>query len=57
MMDIDHLSLVAFAKSWGLLYLIALSVGVLVYAYWPANRQRFDRAGSSILGEDDRPCT
>jgi cytochrome c oxidase cbb3-type subunit IV len=56
-MDIDHFSIVAFAKSWGLLYLIALSVGVLVYTFWPSNRERFDRAGNSILGEDDRPCT
>ena len=56
-MDIDHLSVVAFAKSWGLFYLIALSIGVMVYALWPSNRNRFDRAGSSILDEDDRPWT
>ena len=31
-MDIDHQSLVGFAKSWGLFYLIALAVGVLIYA-------------------------
>jgi cytochrome c oxidase cbb3-type subunit IV len=56
-MDIAHLSVVAFAKSWGLFYLMALSVGVMVYAFWPSNRERFDRAGNSILGEDDRPWT
>ncbi|MGE3740874.1 MAG: CcoQ/FixQ family Cbb3-type cytochrome c oxidase assembly chaperone, partial [Geminicoccaceae bacterium] len=31
----DHETLVAFAKSWGLFYLIALSVGVLIYTFWP----------------------
>ncbi|MCP8896151.1 cbb3-type cytochrome c oxidase subunit 3 [Shinella daejeonensis] len=54
-MDIDHTSLVAFAKSWGLFYLMALAVCVLVYALWPGNRKRFDRAKKSILDKDDRP--
>lgn len=54
-MEFDHQSLVAFAKSWGLSYLIALSVGVLVYAFWPSNKKRFERARQSILNHDDRP--
>lgn len=54
-MDVDHTSVVAFAKSWGLFYLIALAMGVLVYAFWPGNRKRFDRAKTSILDKDDRP--
>ncbi|MCO5154111.1 MULTISPECIES: cbb3-type cytochrome c oxidase subunit 3 [unclassified Shinella] len=54
-MDIDHNSVVAFAKSWGLFYLILLAAGVVIYALWPGNRQRFDRAKMSILDKDDRP--
>jgi cytochrome c oxidase cbb3-type subunit 4 len=54
-MDLDHDTLVAFAKSWGLFYLIALSIGVLAYTFWPSNRQRFDRAKRSILERDDKP--
>lgn len=55
-MGIDHQTLVAFAKSWGLFYLIALAVGVLIYALWPSNRKRFDRAKRSILEDaEDRP--
>jgi cytochrome c oxidase cbb3-type subunit 4 len=27
-----------FSKSFGLFYLIALSIGVLVYAFWPSNK-------------------
>ncbi|CAH1669042.1 Cytochrome c oxidase subunit CcoQ [Hyphomicrobiales bacterium] len=54
-MDLDHGSLVGFAKSWGLFYLIVLAAGVLVYALWPSNRARFDRAKNSILDKDDRP--
>lgn len=54
-MEVDHDSAVAFAKSWGLFYLIALAAGVLIYALWPGNRKRFDRAKTSILHKDDRP--
>ncbi|WP_269930309.1 cbb3-type cytochrome c oxidase subunit 3 [Aminobacter sp. HY435] len=54
-MDLDHNSVVAFSKSWGLFYLIALAVGVLVYTFWPSNRKRFNQAKNSILGGDDKP--
>jgi cytochrome c oxidase cbb3-type subunit 4 len=51
----DHQSIVGFAKSWGLFYLIALAIIVVIYAFWPSNRKRFDRAKRSILDEDDKP--
>lgn len=54
-MGFDHQAVVAFAKSWGLFYLIAMAVAVLVYALWPSNRKRFDRAKHSVLDKDDRP--
>lgn len=54
-MAFDHETLVAFSKSWGLFYLIALAAAVLVYALWPSNRKRFDRAKNSIFNKDDRP--
>jgi cytochrome c oxidase cbb3-type subunit 4 len=54
-MDFDHDTLVAFSKSWGLFYLIAFAIGVLVYTFWPSNRKRFDRAKRSILDRDDKP--
>ncbi|UDF31781.1 UNVERIFIED_ORG: cbb3-type cytochrome c oxidase subunit 3 (plasmid) [Roseateles sp. XES5] len=54
-MEVDHNSVVAFAKSWGLFYLIAMAGGVLIYAFWPGNRKRFNRAKTSILDKDDRP--
>lgn len=55
MMGLDHETLVAFAKSWGLFYLIALSLGVLVYTFWPSNKDRFDRAASSIMDDEAGP--
>lgn len=51
-----HDTLVWFSKSFGLFYLIALSVAVVVYAYWPSNKRRFDRAADSILHDEDKPC-
>jgi cytochrome c oxidase cbb3-type subunit IV len=54
-MELDYQATVAFAKSWGLFYLIAFAIGVLVYVFWPSNRSRFDRAKKSILDKDDKP--
>lgn len=54
-MTVDHQTLVAFAKSWGMFYLIAMAVAVTVYALWPSNKRRFDRAKNSILDKDDKP--
>lgn len=54
-MGFDHDQLVAFAQKWGLLYFLALSAGVAIYALWPPNRKRFDRAKHSVLDKDDRP--
>ena len=54
-MIITHETLVWFSQSFGLFYLIALSVAVVAYAYWPRNRQRFDRAAQSILNDEDHP--
>jgi cytochrome c oxidase cbb3-type subunit IV len=54
-MDLDHDTLVAFAKSFGLFYLIALSIGAMIFAFWPSNKKRFDRAAKSILDDEDTP--
>lgn len=50
-----HDFLVAFSKSWGLFYLIAMAIAVIVYAFWPSNRRRFDDAKRSILDREDEP--
>jgi cytochrome c oxidase cbb3-type subunit 4 len=50
-----HETLVAIAKSWGLFYLIALSIGVLAYTFWPGNRKRFTHAKNSIMNDESGP--
>ena len=54
-MDIDHGVVVAFAKSFGLFYLIALSVVVLIYTFWPSNRRPFDEAAQAVIDAEDTP--
>ena len=54
-MGLDHDTVVWFSKSFGLFYLIAFAIAVLIYAYWPSNRARFDEAAASILRDEDKP--
>lgn len=55
-MDLDHNTVVGFSKSFGLFYLIAMSIGVVIYAYWPSKKKQFDHAANSIVSDDeDRP--
>jgi cytochrome c oxidase cbb3-type subunit IV len=40
------------AQSAGLLYFVAMFLGVVAYALWPGNRTRFERAARTPLNED-----
>jgi cytochrome c oxidase cbb3-type subunit 4 len=50
-----HEDLVWLAQSFGLFYLIGLSLAVLVYVYWPSNKKRFEQAAQAILQGEDKP--
>lgn len=57
-MSVDHDTLVWLSKSFGLFYLVALSVLIVAYAYWPSNKQRYERAATIVLRDEehgDRP--
>jgi cytochrome c oxidase cbb3-type subunit 4 len=54
-MNVSHEDLVWLAQTFGLFYLIGLSLIVLVYVYWPSNKKRFDQAAEAILQGEDRP--
>ena len=56
MIDLSYETLAHFAKSWGLFYLIGLSICVLIYTYRPSKKATFDRAARQILDKDDKPC-
>ena len=55
MIDTSHAGLVIVAKSFGLVYLVALSIGIVAYAFWPSLAKRFDRAANSIIEDEDKP--
>lgn len=55
-MDLSYESLAGFSKSFGLIYLIALSIGITAYAFWPSLGRRFDNAARSILEDEDGPA-
>lgn len=44
--------LAAFAQTGGLVYFVLIFTGVVVYALWPRNRQRFDAAARIPFRED-----
>jgi cytochrome c oxidase cbb3-type subunit 4 len=49
---LDYYTIAEFARSWGLVYLFLLFVGVLAYALWPRNRKKFADAARIPLKED-----
>ena len=54
-MGLSHEWFVGAAKSFGLFYLIALSIGITAYAFWPSLGKRFEVAANSILDDEDGP--
>jgi cytochrome c oxidase cbb3-type subunit IV len=40
------------AQSAGLLYFMAIFIGMAAYAFWPSNKAKFDKAASMPLRED-----
>ncbi|GAB4127069.1 MAG: hypothetical protein Tsb008_19030 [Rhodothalassiaceae bacterium] len=47
----EHISRIA--GTWGLLFLLVLFAAAVLYALWPGNRDKFERARNLPLEEDD----
>lgn len=45
--DVSH-----FAQTWGLVFLVILFAGALIYALWPKNQEKFDAARQMPLKDD-----
>ncbi len=50
-MDIDLESLRAVLKQFWTVWLLAVFCGIALYAFWPANRARFERLGRLPLDD------
>lgn len=48
----DYHSLARFAQTWGLVYMVIIFIGVLVYAFRPGAKKTFDDAARMPLKED-----
>ncbi len=48
----DYTTLATFAQTWGLLYMVVLFAGVLIYAFRPGGKKAFDSAAQMPLKED-----
>ena len=55
-MALSHETLVVAAKTFGLIYLVILSIIVVAYAFWPSRQRGFRDAATAILNREDRPC-
>lgn len=51
-MEFSYEEVAAFAQQSGILYFFLLFVAVVVYALWPRNKAKFDRAARMPLEED-----
>ena len=47
----------AFTQSLSLLLFFVLFIGVVIYALWPGNRQKFEHAARMPLDSDDHDPT
>jgi cytochrome c oxidase cbb3-type subunit IV len=48
----DYHTVAAFAQTWGLVYMVVLFIGVLIYALRPGAKETFDHAAQIPLKED-----
>lgn len=42
-----------FAQTWGLVLLVACFVLAVIYALWPGNKKKFDKAARNPLSDGD----
>ncbi|QCK88404.1 cbb3-type cytochrome c oxidase subunit 3 [Phreatobacter aquaticus] len=47
-----YTSLATFAQTIGLLYFVAMFLGIAAYAFWPRNKTRFEDAAHIPLREE-----
>ncbi len=48
----SHQEVANFAESWGLLFLFSMFAVAVIYALWPANKEKFTEAASRPLDDE-----
>ena len=54
-MEFTHESMLELSKVWGLLYLFAFFIAVVIYTFLASNRAPFAKAETEIFDKDDAP--
>jgi cytochrome c oxidase cbb3-type subunit 4 len=44
--------LAEFAQTWGLIYFVGIFLAVIVFAFWPSRKDRYDEASRMPLREE-----
>jgi cytochrome c oxidase cbb3-type subunit 4 len=53
-MPMTYESLAGFAQTWGLLYFVMIFIGVVIYAYAPKNKSKFEEAARIVLRDEEK---
>jgi cytochrome c oxidase cbb3-type subunit 4 len=51
-MELTYDEVASFAQTWGMVYMVILFVGLMAYALWPRNKEKFDHAARMPLDEE-----
>lgn len=51
-MDSTYQAMRTFADSWGLLYMVIIFCGVVIYTLWPSRQKQMDDAANIPFKED-----
>lgn len=53
MSGFSYEQMLAFSQSWGSVYFMIIFAAVCVYALWPSNKAKFDKAARVPLQDDE----
>ena len=51
-MELTYQDVSGFAQSWGLVFLVLVFVGAILYAFLPSNKKKYEQASISLLEEE-----
>jgi cytochrome c oxidase cbb3-type subunit 4 len=52
-MGLTYDDVLVFSQSWGSVYFAVMFAAVCVYALWPANKAKFEKAAQAPLHDDE----
>jgi cytochrome c oxidase cbb3-type subunit 4 len=50
----DYDTIASFSRSYGTIYLMITFLALCAYAFWPRNKDKFDRAAQMPLDKDEQ---